>query len=804
MKNILALTIITIASYFPLVAQPQTITFGQTIEDELTIVGTSKTYNIFLEKDDVFILRKWETTIGLTIDVVLLKPDGFPANSTILDDFEYKAEVSGIYTLVLSDFAGTNIGEFIFSVEKGFNPPTAIRLGCVNSSFTGIINYTSMSTYTLFAKGLIRVSLVFSSNNSFERVIIRDSKGSILASEFNNITINLEELSCYTIFVQEHNGNVASVSYTVNIEFLNAECEETGCNGETPTEICDNGVDDDQDGVIDCKDNDCAAVCEETEAEFNGILITHKEINPSKRSGQLYAINQACDISVIDADLSFSVPNSVQIDSISSNTGSVFNNNEVISFISDGQFVSIGDTLFTIHFSIKENVNDTIGVGFQEGYEVRCFKNGVAEITPTPIKNGLITVKSGFDLQFIVETCGGMAMPNVNVAFVDALNSKESKKTQENGLVVFKDIIPEKLPANFSFVGEEASNTKIRSLDIWVLRQFLISNDVSNYISTPCQVIAADYNCSGNFSLIDLVLMQKSIVGLEVNLPEPCLPYLFVEKSYIENTQIGFSVFNELKADKIMLFELSQDSTIEMVGIQRGKITHSENLNRTEARGSSKITFNVKERIKDKMVFLDFYPSSISDAVGLDMAFEVVNDLEVKNIEFYTTSEDNWVMNTNNPHQIQLSWVAEKAQSFSGTDKLFSIELESSFSLLDNVSIPKINNDKSKAMLYNKHLTEFSVEFKAETPTESFSANRPFPNPFGNQIIFPFTLNTNATIQLSISNSVRQQIFTTTQNYQQGSHQIPVLLKDLPDGTYFYHLKTKKQTHSGKIIKLDN
>ena len=410
MKNILLICFITLYC-FQINAQPtiQRLNYGDTIEDEISIVGSSKTYSIYLEEGDLLWLRQYEKDIALTLDVVLHSPNGDEVDSTISNNFEYTALVSGVYTLNFKDFGGSNLGKFVFSVERGFKPPTTIELGCDNTSTTGIIHYTAMPNYSFYAKGLVRLKLVFANFIGFERVILRDSEGTIIASEFDEITINLLDFDCYTVYAMDHNGREASVSFTLNVEYLNAECEASDCTknviqeDESQEEICGDGKDNDGNGFTDCEDSACQSVCEEDSMStaFDGLVFTDVQDARVGEQIQVYLLNQACPVSVIDGNY-INTPEMLRIDSVGSSTGSTFLNDNLFSYVSFDEFTPVGDTLCTLYLTVQNTeLSDSSIISFaKDFYQVGCFTAAEIVISQPVIKEGIVYFRKDYEVYF--------------------------------------------------------------------------------------------------------------------------------------------------------------------------------------------------------------------------------------------------------------------------------------------------------------------------------------------------------------------------------------------------------------------
>ena len=125
--------------------------------------------------------------------------------------------------------------------------------------------------------------------------------------------------------------------------------EEVGCSTGSETEICDNGIDDDGDGLVDCADDGCATVC---------------------------FTEQECSYSIDQPAFEITIPSGVTLDSaiieVSNLTGSEpsrfsvrsFNGFETISINENGRFSLlaapvVGETLGDLQ--LMSNIDDVCG-----------------------------------------------------------------------------------------------------------------------------------------------------------------------------------------------------------------------------------------------------------------------------------------------------------------------------------------------------------------------------------------------------------------------------------------------------------
>ena len=257
-----------------------------------------------------------------------------------------------------------------------------------------------------------------------------------------------------------------------------------------------------------------------------------------------------------------------------------------------------------------------------------------------------------------------------------------------------------------------------------------------------------------------------------------------------------------------MLTDIEQDTTIEIVAIKRGQVlSTTSNLDEAESRNASKKHLNlvVKSRSTAGKVVLDFYPDKVEHVIGLDLAL-AYKDSEVsyKNLTFNSKIKSNWVVNDEQQEKLQLSWVADAAQTLSPAETLFSIEFNKNN--LKDGEFPSLElaKDLVSATLYDKSLQGYAIDLKKELDTNRNYLGDAIPNPAKGQSIISFVLSTKSTVDLSITNAVGKRVFQVKQVYQAGTHQIPISLSDYPSGTYYYSLKTANDTFTKKLILLDN
>jgi len=194
-------------------------------------------------------------------DISNLKIELYDQNELLVPDLPSTLDFissSGEYTILVKSKNGDEQGKFFLSLQRTINPPAASALNC-NSTIIDSLNFvTEAKPFTLSVTSGTTIFIMLSSSDiSNKRLEVYTPSGQKII-EHSSISVaglstTLDQVGCYTVFVMSQNGNEMGV-FSLTLNTLLGECTPSIC---FVNEICDNQIDDDEDGLIDCEDEDC-------------------------------------------------------------------------------------------------------------------------------------------------------------------------------------------------------------------------------------------------------------------------------------------------------------------------------------------------------------------------------------------------------------------------------------------------------------------------------------------------------------------------------------------------------------------
>ncbi len=240
-------------------AQPVPVNIGDNITDTLQFIGDVNSYSLCVAAGVQLRIRANSTDINsLRVEVRdsegdLVASDWSSGLVSILQPMPTSAE----YTIQVEAQYGNDMGEYFFSLQRIINPVAATPLVCnsANMDSLELVTEAKSFNFSVIPGATININLSSSEINT-KRMELYNSLGNQIASDWSSgvvqIQTTLTEPGCYSLFVMSQYGNdVGSFSLALNI--ITGACTST-C---TINEICDNQIDDDGDGSIDCSDPDC-------------------------------------------------------------------------------------------------------------------------------------------------------------------------------------------------------------------------------------------------------------------------------------------------------------------------------------------------------------------------------------------------------------------------------------------------------------------------------------------------------------------------------------------------------------------
>ena len=383
--------------------------------------------------------------------------------------------------------------------------------------------------------------------------------------------------------------------------------------------------------------------------------------------------------------------------------------------------------------------------------------------------------------------------------FEITLNNNLTSRTAEDGSYTFTDV-----PTNIGYEIAPKEDTPFKTgvtvFDIVLVRKHILGSEpfVNAY-----QSIAADANNDGRISTIDLLELQKLVLGISQTFTNN-QSWRFVTSAAIQNGDLDPFDF----AESITIDNLTNDVTgIDFIGVKVGDVSSVRNggLLQGESRSNHTLQFRTTDAFLEagQTIEIPISAENFEQIIGYQFT------MNLENLSFIDVKAGALAVNKNNFAQLEdqivtTIWTNETPVSTEQT--LFTLVVE----VLADIQL-------SEALIFDASVTP-ALAYQASTksmdvdlgfaPIQAATANintqllQNTPNPFYGETIIGFQLAKAGPITLQVFDATGRNIITKNGDYEQGIHQIRLTdLDNLPAGLLYYQLSTADFQATKKMIR---
>ncbi len=335
----------------------------------------------------------------------------------------------------------------------------------------------------------------------------------------------------------------------------------------------------------------------------------------------------------------------------------------------------------------------------------------------------------------------------------------------------------------------------ISTLDIVKMTKHLLGSEV---FESPYQIIASDINRNGSVTTLDIVHLRKLILGIIPGFRDD-KSWEFVDANYkFVDPQ---NPLDEAYPTVYDIKDLSEDMTIDFIGIKLGDVDHSVRPNRlstgTVRNNSIPITLWYQEVPTEKGKRIDIKLKDLNGFDGIQFAMKLS---ESSSIELGKLSENEVYFDKDN-QELRVSHHRDQSAAFE-EERLLSI-------YFDVQEIPGI--DLSEDYLHAEgylNSTAYPIVLKSIEILDSdsgpnFEVSQNNPNPFNGQTSIDLNNAQSQKFSFSVYDLSGKTIHSRELYLDEGSHQIIIEAAHIPEsGIYIYEFKNDEHTIRNKMIKI--
>ncbi|MEM6394798.1 MAG: Kazal-type serine protease inhibitor domain-containing protein [Bacteroidota bacterium] len=313
-------------------------------------------------------------------------------------------------------------------------------------------------------------------------------------------------------------------------------------------------------------------------------------------------------------------------------------------------------------------------------------------------------------------------------------------------------------------------------------------------IVSPYQIIAGDANCDGNFTVIDLFLIQSVLLGDLNELPS-CPSWVFVhESSDMPDDWNVQNIFPYVDQAEIML---DGDTTTHFVGVKVGDILGEADPDQlweqsSEERGLGRFDIDVEgpERIHAGEEFSLYLSSedferlaSLQFALGFDgdraELLETIDDLDRSRIGRSSLERN----------EVRMSWFAARGDGEDRSGQWLELRFRARQELTNATNLIHLQDGSFRSEAYRADGTPLDISLRAmDVAADQFTVSQNAPNPFDQTTFVDVTLPESGELNLVIVDQLGREVLTRRQYYDAGMHRLTLDLAQLPAGQYYYRV----------------
>lgn len=344
----------------------------------------------------------------------------------------------------------------------------------------------------------------------------------------------------------------------------------------------------------------------------------------------------------------------------------------------------------------------------------------------------------------------------------------------------------------------------ISTLDLVMMQRHILGIEL---LDSPYKLIAADVNDDSTINGIDLIELQKLILGVVTDFPQND-SWVFVADNYnFVDQQSPWGYDNNIHIDELLVSQLDADFT----AVKVGDVNNSAAMTKGQLESRSNSTFYLSAADLSyeagDLVNVPFVVEQEATISGMQFTLEFDHErLLFQGLDgaMVNVSENNFALLNNEEGVITISvYNASSTELYEG-DIMFNayFEAKQAVKLSEVVGISSkvlssevyTYNDEIKTVEYIFRSEDFAYDQKVELFQNQ-------PNPFADYTSIAFYLPSAQNVSLTIYQAEGKVIWNQTNSFQKGINEIRLSSEDLSsEGILMYRLDTGATSLTRKMI----
>jgi subtilisin-like proprotein convertase family protein len=380
-------------------------------------------------------------------------------------------------------------------------------------------------------------------------------------------------------------------------------------------------------------------------------------------------------------------------------------------------------------------------------------------------------------------------------------------KTDANGIYSFSGL-PKTYNYSISMTDNRNIMNGVSTLDLVLIQRHILGLEVLN---DPKKIIAADVDNNEKVTASDLLYLRKTILGIENEFPNGQKSWRFITSNHVFTNPVNpfpFSekyVFNQLTESKI---------NQNFYGVKIGDVNNSAIINfndpGVEDRSFRELILET-EPITSSVggeILVPVYAGNFEDIFG----YQFTMQFDPKRFEFIDVTaeslklnESNFGLNRTQAGIITTSWNADVPLTVTPGHKLFTLKFRA-IKETDITDPIQITSSVTPAVGFDGEyqLMKITLNNRTQETDNGFELMQNKPNPFNESTIITFRLRDAGNAKITISDITGKVVKLINGQYAKGLHTIELNKSELgSSGVLLYKIESGKYTDTKKMIIIE-
>lgn len=352
--------------------------------------------------------------------------------------------------------------------------------------------------------------------------------------------------------------------------------------------------------------------------------------------------------------------------------------------------------------------------------------------------------------------------------------------TDETGNYAFDN-----MPSGGSYVVTPSLDNNylngVSTIDLILMQRHILGIES---LDSPYKLIAADVNNSGHINGIDLVELRKLILGIYTELPAND-SWRFVSSDYSFNDPLN--PWFESWDDTYAIDNLSTDMHLDFVGVKIGDVNNTAESSLTSPlvkrnRGVLNFETNHGETRENQLGVISVLSDNYIDIRGWQGTFEYdPSEIEIVSIQAggLKINEQDFYLGEQKEGLITMSYHNDLAETISDKESIFEFVFKAHRTISSNKELLSITSSRTKAEGYNSEFQ--SLDLRLDSSIELLSAKilSADPNPWINSADLKVSMPYVGHAKLEFYDVNGRLVYRLNQYLSEGITAIPITRQDL-------------------------